>query len=134
MIDPGEIKTSAWVFFRQAGMAGSPLTRSIFTGRRQTFGSTGRALWWSGTSRCRVLVGHGGTPALLGEIDGASLIRGLAKHMSEWDEALPLERRLMAVASSMTCHGSGARGAKAQAAGDERASARDGGGAEFRPM
>ena len=26
--------------------------------------------------------------------------------MSEWDEALPLERRLMQVASSMACHGS----------------------------
>ena len=46
------------------------------------------------------------TPALLGEIDGAGLIRDLAEHMSEWDEALPLERRLMAVASSMACHGS----------------------------
>ncbi len=46
------------------------------------------------------------TPALLGEIDGAGLIRDLAEHMSEWDEALPLERRLMQVASSMACHGS----------------------------
>jgi DNA mismatch repair protein MutL len=46
------------------------------------------------------------TPALLGEIDGAGLIRDLAEHMGEWDEALPLERRLMQVASSMACHGS----------------------------
>ena len=46
------------------------------------------------------------TPALLGEIDGAGLIRDLAEHMSEWDEALPLERRLLQVASSMACHGS----------------------------
>ena len=46
------------------------------------------------------------TPALLGEIDGAGLVRDLAEHMSEWDEALPLERRLMRVASSMACHGS----------------------------
>jgi DNA mismatch repair protein MutL len=46
------------------------------------------------------------TPALLGEIDGAGLVRDLAEHMSEWDEALPLERRLMQVASSMACHGS----------------------------
>jgi DNA mismatch repair protein MutL len=46
------------------------------------------------------------TPALLGEIDGAGLVRDLAEHMSEWDESLPLERRLMAVASSMACHGS----------------------------
>jgi DNA mismatch repair protein MutL len=46
------------------------------------------------------------TPSLLGEIDGAGLIRDLAEHMSEWDETLPLERRLMQVASSMACHGS----------------------------
>ena len=46
------------------------------------------------------------TPALLGEIDGAGLVRDLAEHISEWDEALPLERRLMAVASAMACHGS----------------------------
>jgi DNA mismatch repair protein MutL len=46
------------------------------------------------------------TPSLLGEIDGAGLVRDLAEHMNEWDEALPLERRLMAVASSMACHGS----------------------------
>jgi DNA mismatch repair protein MutL len=46
------------------------------------------------------------TPALLGEIDGAGLIRDLAEHMGEWDETLPLERRLMQVASSMACHGS----------------------------
>jgi len=46
------------------------------------------------------------TPALLGEIDGAGLVRDLAEHMSEWQETLPLERRLMQVASSMACHGS----------------------------
>jgi DNA mismatch repair protein MutL len=46
------------------------------------------------------------TPSLLGEINGAGLVRDLAEHMSEWDESLPLERRLMQVASSMACHGS----------------------------
>ena len=46
------------------------------------------------------------TPSLLGEIDGGGLVRDLAEHMSEWDESLPLERRLMQVASSMACHGS----------------------------
>ncbi|HUC51148.1 MAG TPA: DNA mismatch repair endonuclease MutL [Xanthobacteraceae bacterium] len=46
------------------------------------------------------------TPSLLGEIDGAGLARDLAEHLSEWDETLPLERRLMQVASSMACHGS----------------------------
>jgi DNA mismatch repair protein MutL len=46
------------------------------------------------------------TPALLGEIDSAALVRDLAEHMAEWDEALPLERRLMYVAATMACHGS----------------------------
>ena len=46
------------------------------------------------------------TPSLLGEIDGVGLVRDLAEHMSEWDESLPLERRLLQVASSMACHGS----------------------------
>jgi DNA mismatch repair protein MutL len=46
------------------------------------------------------------TPSLLGAIDGAGLVRDLAEHMREWDETLPLERRLMRLASSMACHGS----------------------------
>jgi DNA mismatch repair protein MutL len=46
------------------------------------------------------------TPALLGEIDGAGLVRDLAEHISEWDETLPLERRLMHVAATMACYGS----------------------------
>src|SRR5262249_40594101 len=46
------------------------------------------------------------TPALLGEIDSAAIVRDLADHMAEWDEALPLERRLMHVAATMACHGS----------------------------
>jgi DNA mismatch repair protein MutL len=46
------------------------------------------------------------TPALLGEIDGSGLVSDLAEHLSEWDETLPLERRLMHVAATMACHGS----------------------------
>jgi DNA mismatch repair protein MutL len=46
------------------------------------------------------------TPSLLGEIDAQALIRDLAEHMAEWDEALPLERRLLHVAATMACHGS----------------------------
>jgi len=46
------------------------------------------------------------TPALLGEIDGAGLVRDLAQHLEEWDETLPLERRLMHVAATMACYGS----------------------------
>ena len=46
------------------------------------------------------------TPALLGAIDACALVRDLAEHMAEWDEALPLERRLMHVAATMACYGS----------------------------
>lgn len=46
------------------------------------------------------------TPSMLGEIDTQALIRDLAEHLAEWDEALPLERRLMHVAATMACHGS----------------------------
>ena len=35
-----------------------------------------------------------------------SLLRDLAEHMAEWDETLPLQRRLMHVAATMACHGS----------------------------
>jgi DNA mismatch repair protein MutL len=46
------------------------------------------------------------TPALLGEIDAASLVRDLAEHIAEWDDSVPLERRLMHVAATMACYGS----------------------------
>jgi DNA mismatch repair protein MutL len=46
------------------------------------------------------------TPSMLGEIDAQRLLRDLAEHMAEWDDDLPLERRLMHVASTMACHGS----------------------------
>jgi len=46
------------------------------------------------------------TPSLLGKTDAMGLLRDLAEHMDEWDEALPLERRLMHVAATMACHGS----------------------------
>ena len=46
------------------------------------------------------------TPSMLGEIDAGALLRDLAEHMAEWDEALPLERRLMHVAATMACYGS----------------------------
>jgi DNA mismatch repair protein MutL len=46
------------------------------------------------------------TPSLLGEIDAQAMVRNLAEHMAEWDEALPLERRLMHVAATMACYGS----------------------------
>jgi DNA mismatch repair protein MutL len=46
------------------------------------------------------------TPSLLGDIDIRGLVTDLAEHLAEWDEALPLERRLMHVAATMACHGS----------------------------
>ncbi len=46
------------------------------------------------------------TPSLLGKLDAGALLRDLAEHMEEWDEALPLERKLMHVAATMACHGS----------------------------
>ena len=46
------------------------------------------------------------TPSLLGEIDAKAMVQDLAEHMAEWEEALPLERRLMHVAATMACHGS----------------------------
>src|SRR5262249_5309188 len=46
------------------------------------------------------------TPSLLGAIDAAALLRDLAEHMAEWEETLPLERRLLHVAATMACHGS----------------------------
>jgi DNA mismatch repair protein MutL len=46
------------------------------------------------------------TPAMLGEIDAGALLRDLAEHLAEWDEALPLERRLMHVSATMACYGS----------------------------
>jgi DNA mismatch repair protein MutL len=46
------------------------------------------------------------TPSMLGEVDAGALVRDLAEHIAEWDEALPLERRLMHVAATMACHGS----------------------------
>jgi DNA mismatch repair protein MutL len=46
------------------------------------------------------------TPSLLGEIDAGALVRNLTQHMAEWEDGLPLERRLMHVAATMACHGS----------------------------
>ncbi|HTQ81689.1 MAG TPA: DNA mismatch repair endonuclease MutL [Pseudolabrys sp.] len=46
------------------------------------------------------------TPSLLGEVDVRGLLRDLAEHMAEWDDSLPLERRLLHVSATMACHGS----------------------------
>jgi DNA mismatch repair protein MutL len=46
------------------------------------------------------------TPALLGDVDVKGLLCDLAEHMAEWDDSLPLERRLLHVSGTMACHGS----------------------------
>jgi DNA mismatch repair protein MutL len=46
------------------------------------------------------------TPAMLGEINVRGLVCDLAEHMAEWDDSLPLERRLLHVSATMACHGS----------------------------
>jgi len=51
-------------------------------------------------------VAVGETPSMLGQIDVKGLVRDLAEHAAEWDDSLPLERRLMHVAATMACHGS----------------------------
>lgn len=46
------------------------------------------------------------TPSLLGDVDSGALVRDLAEHLAEWDDSVPLERRLMHVAATMACYGS----------------------------
>ena len=46
------------------------------------------------------------TPSMLGDANVRGLITDLAEHMAEWDDSLPLERRLLHVSSTMACHGS----------------------------
>jgi len=46
------------------------------------------------------------TPSMLGDGDVRSLVTDLAAHVAEWEDSLPLERRLLHVASTMACHGS----------------------------
>ncbi len=45
------------------------------------------------------------TPALLGDVNVEGLVLDLAEHMAEWDDGLPLERRLMHVSATMACYG-----------------------------
>jgi DNA mismatch repair protein MutL len=72
------------------------------TGRSEELASFGLAIESFGPGAVAVRE----TPSLLGKISAGSLLRDLAEHMEEWDEALPLERRLMHVAATMACHGS----------------------------
>ncbi|MGN6549222.1 MAG: DNA mismatch repair endonuclease MutL [Pararhizobium sp.] len=46
------------------------------------------------------------TPAMLGMVDTAGLVRHLAEEIAEWDDASHLANRLEHVAATMACHGS----------------------------
>ncbi|MCB1448309.1 MAG: DNA mismatch repair protein MutL, partial [Rhizobiaceae bacterium] len=46
------------------------------------------------------------TPAMLGEVDAAGMIRELADEIAEWDTSAGLNARLEHVAATMACHGS----------------------------
>ncbi|MBB4184136.1 DNA mismatch repair endonuclease MutL [Sinorhizobium terangae] len=46
------------------------------------------------------------TPAMLGEVDAAGLVRQLADELAEWDTANGLAGRLEYLAATMACHGS----------------------------
>ncbi|MGB8154963.1 MAG: DNA mismatch repair endonuclease MutL [Pseudolabrys sp.] len=46
------------------------------------------------------------TPSILGDVDLRGLVNDLAEHVAEWDDSLPLERRLMHVSATMACYGS----------------------------
>ncbi|MGB8056234.1 MAG: DNA mismatch repair endonuclease MutL [Pseudolabrys sp.] len=46
------------------------------------------------------------TPSILGDVDVRGLVNDLAEHVAEWDDSLPLERRLMHVSATMACYGS----------------------------
>ncbi len=46
------------------------------------------------------------TPALLGRVDAAGLVRDLADELAEWGQTLALDDRLADVCGTMACHGS----------------------------
>ncbi len=46
------------------------------------------------------------TPALLGQDDAEALVRDIAEHLAEHESHAPLEQRLLAIISRMSCHGS----------------------------
>jgi len=46
------------------------------------------------------------TPAMLGQLDAAALVRDIADDLAEWDASTRLSERLDHVAATMACHGS----------------------------
>ena len=56
------------------------------------------------------------TPAMLGEVDAAGLVRDIADDLAENGEALALKERLEEICSTMACHGSVRAGRRLNAA------------------
>jgi len=55
------------------------------------------------------------TPAMLGAVDAARLVRDLVDEIAEWDRATGLEARLDRLAATVACHGSVRAGRKLKA-------------------
>ena len=73
-------------------------------------------------------------PAMLGKLDVKGLVRDLADEIAETGNALSLKERLEEVSGTLGLSHERARGPAAQCRGDERAAARDGSHAPFRPV
>ncbi len=74
------------------------------------------------------------TPAMLGPVDSAGLVRDLADDLAEWDNSTRLREKLDEVSATMACYGSVRAGPPIKTRGDGRTPSRDGGDAQFRPM
>ena len=102
----------------KAGRAGRPVPRQILlipdvvdlpaddvariVGRAAELAEVGLAVEAFGPGAVAVTE----TPALLGEVDAAALIRDIADELAEWDATTQLGDRLDRVAATMACHGS----------------------------
>jgi DNA mismatch repair protein MutL len=73
-----------------------------FMAHAESFGQLGLAIERFGPGALAVRE----TPAILGEIDAAGLVRQLADELAEWDDASGLKSRIDHVAATMACHGS----------------------------
>jgi DNA mismatch repair protein MutL len=54
------------------------------------------------------------TPAMLGEVDAAALVRDIADDLAEWESSTRLAERLDHVAATMACYGSVRAGRRLQ--------------------
>ncbi|MGF1475607.1 MAG: DNA mismatch repair endonuclease MutL [Geminicoccaceae bacterium] len=80
----------------------APAMASLIAGRRDGLAELG--LWVEPFGEDAILVR--GTPAWLGEVDAAALIKDLADDLVELDDGLALREALERIAAAMACHGS----------------------------